>query len=215
MLDILAYTYLKVNGIMIFMKTQILIIHGGMTFDTYEEYWKYLESCELTIEKINKKDWKNFLTEKLPEFEVLFPVMPNSKNARYPEWKLWFEKMIDLLSNEVILIGHSLGGIFLAKYLSENGFPKKIRQLHLVAACYDTEVIKDSLADFALSGTVEKVADYVENIFLYQSKDDTSVAYEDVLKYKQDLPNAELIVFEDRGHFLQKDFPELVHNITK
>lgn len=196
-------------------KQTILIIHGGTTFDTYEEYWKYLESIELTKEKINKIDWKDNLQKELPEFEVLYPKMPNSRNSRYLEWKLWFEKTFHLLTDEVILIGHSLGGIFLAKYLSENSFPKKIKQLHLVAACYDTEVIKDSLVDFALTKTVENIQDKVEKIFLYQSKDDTSVAYQDALKYKRDLPNAELLMFEDRGHFTGVKIPELIENIKK
>jgi predicted alpha/beta hydrolase family esterase len=196
-------------------KQTILVIHGGTAFDTYEEYWKYLESIELTKEKINKIDWKDNLQKELPEFEVLYPKMPNSRNSRYLEWKLWFEKTFHLLTDEVILIGHSLGGIFLAKYLSENSFPKKIKQLHLVAACYDTEVIKDSLVDFALTRTVENIQDKVEKIFLYQSKDDTSVAYQDALKYKRDLPNAALFMFEDRGHFTGVKIPELIENIKK
>lgn len=195
------------------MKNSLVIIHGGTTFDTYEEYWKYLEFCELTLEKLNRKDWKDNLVNNMPDFEVIYPKMPNSKNARYPEWKLWFEKIFHLLTDEVVLVGHSLGGIFLAKYLSENDFPKRISQLHLVAAPYDTEVITDSLADFALNGSVEKVSEKVSNIFLYQSKDDTAVAYEDVLKYKRDLPYAELIDFENRGHFTQEEFPELIERI--
>ncbi len=195
------------------MKTSVVIIHGGTTFDTYEEYWKYLESSTLTLEKINRKNWKDFLAENLTEFEVVYPKMPNSKNARYPEWKLWFEKLFPLLSDEVILVGHSLGGIFLAKYLSENIFPKKITALHLVAAPYDTEVIKDSLADFALIHTVEKLADLTNQIFIYQSKDDPEVAFADAKKYKRDIPSAQLEVFEDRGHFIQESFPELIANI--
>lgn len=197
------------------MKKSLVIIHGGTTFDTYEEYLKYLESSELTLEKINRKDWKDNLVNNLPEFEVIYPKMPNSKNARYLEWKLWFEKTFHLLTDEVVLIGHSLGGIFLAKYLSENDFPKRINQLHLIAAPYDTEVIKDSLADFALSGTVEKVTKKANRIYLYQSKDDTAVAYEDVLKYKRELPEAELVEFENRGHFTQEEFPELVDKVLK
>lgn len=196
------------------MKKSVVVMHGGTTFDTYEEYWKYLESCELTLEKINRRDWKDDLIKNLPDFEVIYPKMPNSKNARYDEWKLWFEKLFHLLTDGVVLVGHSLGGIFLAKYLSENNFPKRISQLHLVAAPYDTEVIKDSLADFALNGTVEKVSKNADRIFLYQSKDDTAVAYEDVLKYKRDLPEAELVEFENRGHFTQEEFPELVKNIN-
>lgn len=197
------------------MKKSLVIIHGGTTFDTYEDYWKYLESCELTLEKINKKDWKDTLQQKLPDFEVLYLKMPNSKNARYPEWKIWFEKTFHLLSDEVVLVGHSLGGIFLAKYLSENSFPKRISQLHLVAAPYDTEVIKDSLADFTLNNTVGEVSEKAKKIFLYQSKDDTVVAHDDILKYKRDLPKAEVVEFENRGHFTQEQFPELIDKILK
>lgn len=196
------------------MKPTLVLIHGGTTFDTYDEYMDYLKSCELTLEKINKKDWKDNLSVRLPDFEVIYPKMPNAKNARYEEWKIWFEKLFPLLSEQVVLVGHSLGGIFLLKYLTENAFPKKIASLHLVAAPYDTEVIKDSLADFALTKTVEGLTTHTDKIFLYQSKDDTAVAFADAEKYKRDIPSATLQVFEDRGHFNQEQFSELIQDIT-
>ncbi len=195
------------------MKKQVVIIHGGTTFDSYGEYLKYLLSCELSVEKLFKKDWKDLLASELPDFEVLYPKMPNAKNARYPEWKIWFEKLFPLLYDDVTLVGHSLGGIFLAKYLTENSFPKKIKSLHLVAPPYDTEHCKESLADFALSGKVDGLEKYTDKIFLYQSKDDPSVPFADVLKYEKDIPSAKLIPFEDRGHFTQEEFPELLNNI--
>lgn len=196
------------------MKKQLIVIHGGTTFEAYEEYFKYLESCEIVLEKLNRKDWKDVLIQTLPEYEVIYPKMPNSKNARYPEWKLWFEKLFPLLSGEVVLVGHSLGGIFLAKYLSENNFPQKISSLHLVAAPYDDEYCPDEpLADFELGHTVEAINEKVSKIFLYHSKDDTSVPFLDVEKYKHDLPNAVTRIFEDKGHFNQETFPELVEDI--
>ena len=195
------------------MKKQIIIIHGGTTFDTYQEYMTYLQSAKLTLERINFKDWKENLSSAMPDFEIIYSKMPNMKNARYLEWKIWFEKLFSLLHDNVVLVGHSLGGIFLAKYLSENTFPKKIASLHLVAACYDTEVIKDSLADFALTRTVENISEQVKKIFIYQSRDDDQVAFADAEKYKRDLPSATFVVFEDKGHFIQKEFPELVENI--
>ena len=195
------------------MKKQIVIIHGGTTFDTYEEYMAYLNSFELTLEKINKKDWKDSLASKLPDFEVIYPKMPNAKNVRYPEWKIWFEKLFHLLNDNVILIGHSLGGIFLAKYLSENNFPKKIKSVHLVAAPYDTEHCKESLADFALTKDLANFTKQAGKIFLYQSKDDAEVPCADVEKYKRDIPSATIEIFDDRGHFIQEEFPELVKDI--
>ena len=137
------------------MAKQIVLIHGGTTFETYEEYMAYLRSIKLTLEKIQKKDWKDNLANALPEFQVIYPKMPNAKNARYEEWKIWFEKLFPLLNNEVILVGHSLGAIFLAKYLSENTFPKKIKSLHLVAGPYDDTDCDEPLADFSLSGPVQ------------------------------------------------------------
>lgn len=195
------------------MKNSLLVIHGGTTFDSYDEYMTYLKSCTLTLEKINAKGWKEFLYLKLPEFEVVYPKMPNAKNSRYEEWKIWFEKTFPLLSDEVVLVGHSLGGIFLAKYLTENTFPKRVLSLHLVSAPYDSEVIKDSLADFALSKTVEGLSKVSEKIFFYQSKDDKEVAFADVEKYIRDVPTATLRAFEGRGHFTQEEFPELIEDI--
>lgn len=197
------------------MKKSLVIIHGGTTFDTYEEYWDYLVNSMLTLESLNRKDWKDCLQDKLPEFETIYLRMPNKNNARYPEWKLWFEKLIPLLQNEVVLVGHSLGGTFLAKYLSENNISKKIVQLNLVAPAYDSEVVKDSLADFALSKKVSNIQEQVDSIIIYQSKDDFAVAYQDALTYQEDMPEAELMMFEDRGHFLQSEFPELVENIRR
>lgn len=195
------------------MKKQILVIHGGTTFDTYEEYLAYLKASELTLEKITHKGWKDFLASKLTDFQVLNPKMPNFKNAKYLEWKIWFEKVLPFINNNVTLVGHSLGGIFLAKYLSENNFPKSVASLHLVAAPYDSELVIESLGDFALSGSVSSIDKVTNKIFLYYSKDDPTVPYQEVEKYQKDLPKATLIAFEDRGHFSQENFPELIENI--
>ena len=121
------------------MKQQILLIHGGDAFDTYDEYISFLKNFELDLEGLKKKGWKNSLQDKLGEgYDVIMPRMPNAFNARYSEWKIWFEKIINLLDNEVILVGHSLGGIFLVKYLAEEDFPKSVKATFLVAAPFKT-----------------------------------------------------------------------------
>lgn len=195
------------------MKTQIVIVHGAMAFDTYEEYIAYLKSIELTLEKINKVSWKDRLQSNLPDFEVIYPKMPNSLNARYAEWKIYFEKLFPFLGDEVILLGHSMGGIFLTKYLSENDFPKKIKGLFLVAPPYDNQYCKESLADFVLQVGFEKLIKQAPRIFIYQSKDDPEVPYQDAENYQKSLPNAKVTWFEDRGHFLGGDFPEIIEDI--
>lgn len=142
--------------------------------------------------------------------------MPNGTNARYNEWELWFSRIAQILNEEVILIGHSLGGIFLVKCLSENIFPKKTKAVILVAAPFDnSDKIEggESLVDFALLSSLEKLVQQVDKIYLIHSKDDPVVHFTQLTKYQRALPNAEAIIFENRGHFNQETFPEIIEII--
>lgn len=195
------------------MKQQIFAIHGGGAFDTYEAFLQDLRSINLDLSRATREGWKQGLQETLGEnFEVIQPRMPNANNAKYLEWKIWFEKHIPFMQDGVILIGHSLGGIFLAKYLSEEMLPKTIRATLLVAAPFDTET-DHSLGDFILSASLETFEKQAGNVYLFQSKDDDIVPYSNVESYMRELPNAHLISFEDRGHFHQEKFPELIEVI--
>ena len=196
------------------MKKQIIFIHGGETFDTYDDYVEYLRGCEFDPYKERGRMWKDSLGEKLgSDFEVIAPQMPGQKNAKYLEWKLWFEKVIPYIDDDVVIVGHSLGGIFVAKYLSENDFPKKILATYLIAPPYDDKDSEYSLAGFVLPDTLEKFEKQVGKIFIYQSRDDTLVPFVSAEKYAKDLPKATIVAFEDRGHFLQEEFPELIESI--
>ena len=197
------------------MKKQVVVIHGGDTFETYEKYLDFLRSFEIdSLDYFTHKSWKSSLQEKLgAEFEVILPRMPNKINAKYLEWRIWFEKLVPLLNPEVILVGHSMGGIFLAKYLSENNFPKKILGTFLVSAPYDAETFEYTLVDFVLPADLKKFEEQGGKIYLYHSTDDDVVPFDNLEKYKKQLPSATARVFEDRGHFNQEDFPELVQDI--
>ena len=200
------------------MKKQVVVIKGGDSFDTYEDYLTYLKDFKLeNLDRFREKRWKENMNKDLGEdFDVIVLEMPNSLNAKYLEWKIWFDKFIPLLNEELVLVGHSQGGIFLIKYLSENNFPKKLLGLHVVSAPFDA-VGSDgwSLADFILTDSISSLQDKYENISLYQSKDDDIVPFHNIGKYKEKIANAVEYVFEDRGHFSQKSFPELIENIKK
>lgn len=207
------------------MKRQVLIIHGGDTFSSYEDYLDFLNSYaidESDIEKMKEKGWKDLLQEYLGnDFDVISPKMPCKWNAKYDEWKIWIEKFIPYLGEGVILIGHSLGGVFLVRYLSESSFPINISQLHLVAAPFgdnndesgDTE--KYNLCDFNIKDDLSLLEKSADKIFLYHSEDDPTVPFRDLEKYSKKIPKAKKIVFEDRGHFNQAEFPELVKNLKE
>ena len=143
----------------------------------------------------------------MADFDVLVPNMPNKQNARYSEWKIYFEKILPFLGNNVQLIGSSLGAIFLAKYLHENPLSIPVNRLILIAAPYDDATHED-LGDFILPSAtgLEKSA---KEIHLFHSKDDTVVPFTELAKFQSDLPSAKSHIFVDRGHFQQPTFPEL------
>ena len=112
-------------------KTNIIIIHGGMNFKNYNDYLFWLENeWEFEYSKKDNVNWKNndkFLKRfSKRKFNIIVPKMPNNLNAKYRDWEIVFNKIIKKFSGDTILIGHSLGGIFLPKFLSENKLSKNI-----------------------------------------------------------------------------------------
>lgn len=196
------------------MKQQVIVIHGGETFDTYEDYLTWLKNREPDdLSSLKQRRWKDSLQETLGnEFDVVRMRMPCSFNANYNEWKIWFEKYISLFDDNVIFVGHSLGGIFLVKYLAENEYPKQIKALLLVAAPFDDSNSEYSLATFKLPDDITHVSSQVEHIMIFHSTDDPVVSFEDAKQY-QALLKGELISFSDRAHFSTETFPELTEII--
>ncbi len=195
------------------MKTQVVVIHGGDAFEKYEDYLENLQTKEVSLEKVRSIGWKANLGKDLGEdFDVLLLKMPNGQNARYNEWKIWFERFIPLFNEEIILVGHSLGAIFLIKYFSENVYPKKIKATILVGAPYNTLEFHP-LVDFTITTPLNGFIKQSGETVFYHSKDDKNVPFENMERYKEKLPNAVFNVFEDRGHFNDESFPEIVELI--
>ena len=198
---------------------QVLFIHGWNLIKDNDELLKTMATREVNPFE-EKKRRRMTLQEQLPEFKVIKPEMPNKDMARYSAWKLWFEKYLPFLDSEkLIVIGHSLGAMFLIKYLWENQFPLSISQLHLVAPALDEQGLNEGdnyLWDFAYDLSIVKNLEKRANqIFLRHSKDDPCVPFSHSERIKAELPSAKFIIFEDRQHINQPKFPELIEEIRK
>lgn len=193
---------------------QVIVIHGGTTFSNYEDYLHYLRTKPISIDRLKYQPyWKERLQEDLGnEYEVLLPSMPNGTNARYSEWRLWFEHLTSVLADGCILIGHSLGAVFLAKYLSENTFPTKIKGTILIAAPRSDESQED-LGDFKLDKTSEQFSAQAGKVTLFFGKDDPVIPSTEIKKYQQDLPSADFRIISAPDHFVRPTFPELLETI--
>jgi hypothetical protein len=75
-------------------KTQIFIIHGGMTFKNDKDYLHFLKTKKIsTVKKVRWQD--DYLDKELGKsFEIIRPRMPLQDNAKYRDWKIWFERYI-------------------------------------------------------------------------------------------------------------------------
>ena len=199
---------------------QLIFIHWWMCYPDNDSFCKAIETRDYDPFE-EKKRWINRVADQLwSNYQLIAPEMPNKNMATYKAWKIRFEKIFPYLNDEdLVVIGHSLWAMFLIKYLWENIFPKKIKQLHLISAVFDESDMSEEEKyswDFVYdSSIIPNIQRQVDQIFLYHSTDDDIVPYSHTEKIKAYLPEAKLISFKDRGHFWQPEFPELLENITK
>jgi predicted alpha/beta hydrolase family esterase len=196
------------------MKQQILVIHGGDTWKSRDEYLHFLSTVAISFEKMTRLGWKeNLRTDLGDAFEVVLPAMPNKWDARFEEWKMVFEKLLPHLRDDLILIGHSMGGAFIVKYLAENAFPRRVKATYLVAAPYRDNPPEYELLSFSPPKNLIRFNAQAGLITIYQGEDDPVVPRADAEKYKKLLPESDLQFLAYRGHFGQEHFPELTRSI--
>jgi hypothetical protein len=193
------------------------MIHGGETFKNKKDYLSYLKNRPVSIEKTYKWALEYLDKELGKKFEIIRPRMPLQENAKYEEWKLYFERFIPLLRNNVILVGNSLGGIFLTKYLSENKFPKKILSVYLTCTPYDNTCPNDDLVGgFKLKSDLSLIEKNCKDVTFMFSADDDVVPVTHAEKYRDKLKNVKIIIYKSKnGHFKVSKFPEIVKMIKE
>lgn len=193
---------------------QILIIHGGTSFSSYTSYLSNLKQSELDYNRLKySKKWSSWIAEQMPDVHVLTPSFPNGHNAKYKEWKIYFEKIIPFLRSDAQIIGHSLGAMFLAKYLHETVLPKRIRRIILVAGGYDDQSQED-MGSFLVQSAVG-LNKSAKEVHFFHSTDDPVVPFTELAKFEADVPTAISHAFSSRGHFNNATFPELLSLLRK
>ncbi len=166
------------------LKTNVIIIHGAGP-----KHYRSLED--------GSGDWQANLPFALGEdFKVTAPQMPSPKNPSYEEWKILLDKNLAKVRGDILFVGHSLGGSFLLKYISEERIPHKILGLFLVAVPFNT------IKGFEAPASYSKFWS-LPNVFLYHSTDDVEVPYAYSIMY-QDRLHARLKTYTDCGHYFKR-----------
>jgi len=170
---------------------QTILIHGSP------------EPDEIVTQDSINPDWFRWLQEKLPN--VVIPPMPLEIEVVYENWVRVFEEVS--LEDQFVLIGHSCGGGFLLRYLSEH--PEiKPNQVILVAPWLDAHNELDT--DFMKFDIDSSIPSRMQ-LDVFTSSDDYESLVDSFKILKDKIPNATYHEFSDREHFCgKKEFPELL-----
>lgn len=144
------------------------------------------------------------------------PPMPF--RPRYDEWKKEFERF-DILP-DTMLIGHSCGGGFLVRWLSENK-DKKVGKIILVAPWInpDDNPASDT-ADFFKFEIDPDLVSRTDGITVFISSDDHPSVVETVNILRDKVHGLKLQEYSDKGHFTTEslgtnEFPELLEECLR
>lgn len=140
--------------------------------------------------------------------EPPFPFRP-----RYGEWKKEFERFD--ITPETILVGHSCGGGFLIRYLSENKDVVAGKVVLIAPWTNPLDYAESDTADFFDFDIDKDFPKRTAGLTVFMSSDDDPSVIRTVDILKISVPGFELKKFIDKGHFTLRslgtpEFPELL-----
>ena len=149
-----------------------------------------------------------------PSYEVRYPRMPLEDSAPYSDWTARIASNLPPRGHEVILVGHSVGGSVLLRYLCEESVEASVTGLFVIAApfwgaddfwTWDEARLPQDAA--------EKLAT-VPRILLYHSRDDDVVPFSHLALYSARVPQATIRPVDVGGHQLGNDLADVAHDIA-
>ena len=146
-------------------------------------------------------NWFPWLKQELEKknYEVTGPQMPvGVGNQNYDNWSLEFNKL--KINEETIIIAHSIGPIFVCKYLINN----KIKVKKLIFVCGFNNYLGidsdfDAVNEPMFIDNLEEIKKYCDEIICYYSDNDPYVSF-DVEKSFADSISTKQYVIENGGH---------------
>ncbi len=183
-----------------------LIIHGAPNAD---------ECFDPGVPSPSNHHWLPWLQKQLivRGYEAHTPEIPYPYEPHYPTWKREFERYS--LNHETILVGHSCGGGFLVRWLSENP-SVVVGKVLLVAPWIDIE--RSRTTDFFDFHIDPAIATRTKGLMLFNSSNDGPNIHTSVERILAIVHHIQYREFQNYGHFCVEDmkrieFPELLEFI--
>lgn len=190
----------------------VIVLHGKN--DQWENY-------DPSFPLISESDWYSWLTKQLlmKDVEVHKPSVYRAFEATYEDWRTEVERYP--INEETICVGHSCGGGFWLRWLSENK-DRKLKKLVLVAPWFDPLKFMPENFGFDLF-EFERDPDLlsrVQDCVVFNSDDDQESVQLTIEEIREVWPAMEIREFHNYGHFCErhlgsKEFPELLNEVLK
>jgi predicted alpha/beta hydrolase family esterase len=184
-----------------------IILHGTM-----EEHEYY----DRTTPSASNSHWLPWLQNELLTHDI-WAVTPEMYRAFMPDYDLWCREVERYdIGPDTALIGHSNGGGFWLRYLSERA-GLRVGRVILVAPWLDPKNQKQNgFFDFTIDPSL---CERVEDLIIFHSDNDMPTIQKSVAMVRGALPDAGYREFHKYGHFLYRDmktveFPELADVIV-
>lgn len=134
-----------------------------------------------------------------------------------PRYELWVEEVERFeMNSETMLVGHSCGGGFWVRYLSEHT-DLRVGKIVLVAPSLGLDWDAKSFFDFTIDPDISK---RTKSITILYSDNDKQGIEEAVRIFREKIPDIEFVKLKGFGHFTHRDmqgseFPELLEELLK
>jgi predicted alpha/beta hydrolase family esterase len=149
------------------------------------------------------ENWFPWLKTELEnrEYQVAVPQFPTPEDQSLATWLKVLRDYKDYLSEDTIVIGHSLGGLFLLRVLEQLDTP--IRSAFFIGTSVGEKPIKFYASDFAFSGfdfDWAKIRHGARHFEVWHSDNDPYVSLANGKKLSSEL-GVELNFIPNAGHF--------------
>lgn len=147
------------------------------------------------------------------DYDVQCPRMPDEANVPYREWMAEIARRLSAATGPVTLVGHSVGGSMLLKYLCDEPHASRVAGVYAIAAPYwgaDEEWQWDDVM-LPADAAARLAGDWP--LMLYHSLDDEVVPFAHLARYAAKLPRATVRAFDGRGHQFKNDLTEVASDI--
>lgn len=148
-----------------------------------------------------------------PGYAVRYPRMPTADSATYEDWIAPIRAELARPDPPVSLVGHSVGGSVLLKYLSETRVAPAIAGLFVIAAPYWGADDFWRWDEARLPSDAATRLAYLPRVILYHSRDDEVVPFDHMALYKALLPDATFREVDGRGHQFGNDLGDVARDI--